>query len=321
MTQDEWLKANAARFGSDYERLFASNVLSLVAGIRYESLSAQYPFKDNDGKQRYCDLVINEEGDVRIAIEIDGYDKSGTGTGMSHPEFIDWQRRQSALTSQGWRVLRFANRDVRDHPQRCARDISVLLDAERKKAHDLLSSTRQSASVQQLAQAQGSRIKGLNKEVSVMKYTIMSFTALIGVLIVVFAFKGTDSVAGSAVVSQAVAAPASPATLQGATCDNPLDWRQAADHIGQSAAVLGPIMKVTYKPSSRGQPAWIDLGASFPSKRRLGLVVWGEHRPAFASLLAQPLEGRTVCVIGRIEQYKGVPRLELQDASQFQLVK
>ncbi|MCS5516134.1 hypothetical protein NWF32_16705 [Pseudomonas qingdaonensis] len=119
-----------------------------------------------------------------------------------------------------------------------------------EKAHDLLSSTRQSASVQQLAQAQGSRIKGLNKEVSVMKYTIMSFTALIGVLIVVFAFKGTESVAGSAVVSQAVAAPASPATLQGATCDNPLDWRQAADHIGQSAAVLGPIMKVTYKPSS-----------------------------------------------------------------------
>ena len=101
--------------------------------------------------------------------------------------------------------------------------------------------------------------------------------------------------------------PATPASLQGATCDNPLDWRQAADHIGQSAAVLGPIMKVTYKPSSRGQPTWIDLGASFPSKRRLGLVVWGEHRPAFASLLAQPLEGRTVCVIGRIEQYKGVP--------------
>jgi len=28
-----------------------------------------------------------------------------------------------------------------------------------------------------------------------------------------------------------------------------------------------------------------------------------------------------VCVIGRIEQYKGVPRLELQGASQFQLVK
>ena len=207
MTQDEWLKANAARFGSDYERLFASNVLSLVAGIRYESLSAQYPFKDNDGKQRYCDLVINEEGDVRIAIEIDGYDKSGTGTGMSHPEFVDWQRRQSALTSQGWRVLRFANRDVREHPQRCAREISVLLDAERKKAHDLLSSTRQSASVQQLAQAQGSRIKGLNKEVSVMKYTIMSFTALIAVLIVVFAFKGNESSAGPVLASSAVDTP------------------------------------------------------------------------------------------------------------------
>lgn len=318
MTQDEWLKANAARFDSDYERLFASNVLSLVAGIRYASLSVQHPFKDNDGKQRYCDFVISEEGGVRIAIEIDGYDKRGTGTGMSHLDFIDWQRRQSALTSQGWRVLRFANRDVRDHPQRCIRDISVLLDAERKRAHDLLSNTHQSASMQQLAQVQGSHIKGLNKEVSVMKYTIMSFTALIGVLIVVFAFKGTESVAGSVMVNEAVAAPV---TLQGATCDSPLDWRQAAAHLGQSAAVVGPIMKVTYKQASKGQPTWIDLGASFPSKHRLGLVLWGEHREAFAKLLAQPLEGRSVCVIGRIEQYKGVPRIELKDASQLRLVK
>ena len=175
--------------------------------------------------------------------------------------------------------------------------------------------------MQQLAQAQGSRIKGLNKEVSVMKYTIMSFTALIAVLIVVFAFRDNPSTAGSVQASQAMAAPATPATLPGATCDNPLDWRQAADHIGQSAAVLGPIMKVTYKPSSRGQPTWIDLGASFPSAQRLGLVVWGEHRTAFAQLLSQPLEGRNVCVIGRIEQYKGVPRIELQAASQFQLLR
>nr|WP_255263701.1 DUF559 domain-containing protein [Pseudomonas aegrilactucae] len=321
MTQEEWLKANAALFGSDYERLFAQNVLSLVAQIRYESLSVQYPFKDNDGKQRYCDLVISEEGGVRIAIEIDGYDKRGAGTGMSHDDFIDWQRRQAALTTQGWRVLRFANRDVRDEPARCAGHLRALLEDERKKAFSLLSHTRKHAGAQQLAELQGSQIKGLNKEVSVMKYTIMSFTALIGVLIVVFAFKGNQSTAGPAQASQAMAAPVSPAVLQGATCDNPLDWRQAARHIGQSAAVVGPIIKVTYKATAKGKPTWIDLGASFPSAQRLGLVVWGEHRAAFAQLLAQPLEGRNVCVIGRIEQYKGVPRIELQAASQFQLLK
>lgn len=321
MNQDEWLSRNAAQFGSEFERLFALHVLSLVPDIRYESLSLQLPFKDADGKQRYCDFAISEEGGVRIAIEIDGYDKRGAGTGMSHDDFIDWQRRQAALTTQGWRVLRFANRDVRDEPARCAGHLRALLEDERKKAHSLLSRTRQHAGAQQLVEVQGSQIKGLNKEVSVMKYTIMSFTALIGVLIVVFAFKGNQSTAGPVQARQAIAAPASPAVLQGATCDNPLDWREAAGHIGQSAAVVGPIIQVTYKATAKGKPTWIDLGASFPSAQRLGLVVWGEHRAAFAQLLAQPLEGRNVCVIGRIEQYKGVPRIELQAASQFQLLK
>ncbi|NER59764.1 DUF559 domain-containing protein [Pseudomonas sp. MAFF212428] len=263
MNQDEWLSRNAAQFGSEFERLFALQVLSLVAEIRYESLSLQFPFKDVDGKQRYCDFVISEEGGVRIAIEIDGYDKRGDGTGMSHDDFIDWQRRQAALTSQGWRVLRFANRDVRDEPARCAGHIRALLEEERKKAHSLLSHTRQHAGAQQLAAVQGSQIKGLNKEVSVMKYTIMSFTALIAVLIVVFAFKGNESSAGPVLASSAVAAPAAPAALQGATCDNPLDWREAARHVGQSAAVVGPIIKVTYKqPPRASRPGSTSVLAS-----------------------------------------------------------
>lgn len=65
-------------------------------------------------------------GKIVIVIEVDGYDKRNTGQGMSHDEFFDWQQRQAALTTAGWHVLRFANRDVRDHPQRCQRYIELL---------------------------------------------------------------------------------------------------------------------------------------------------------------------------------------------------
>lgn len=113
--------------------MFVLNVLGVIRDIDFQNIQAQMPFRDRDGGQRFCDFVIREGEGVRIAIEIDGYDKRGTGTGMTHNEFVDWQRRQAALVSQGWFVLRFANRDVRDHPDRCAEHIGLLLRSERKK--------------------------------------------------------------------------------------------------------------------------------------------------------------------------------------------
>lgn len=53
---------------------------------------------------------------------------------MSHDDFVDWQRRQAALTAAGWHVLRFANRDVRDQPKRCQRYIELLLRDQRSKS-------------------------------------------------------------------------------------------------------------------------------------------------------------------------------------------
>jgi len=132
MTFSEWVELNREKLGSKYEILFATRVLPLVQGLQSDNVTAQHPFVDTDGKNRYCDFTIAESEVVRVAIEIDGYDKRGNGTGMSHEDFLDWQRRQASLASQGWHVLRFANRDVRDHPGRCADYISRLLNRLRQ---------------------------------------------------------------------------------------------------------------------------------------------------------------------------------------------
>jgi hypothetical protein len=148
MYLNAWTQQNERRFGSAFESMFAKAVLPLVPEIRLEAITVQYPFLDSDGKQRYCDFVIEEDDVVRIAIEIDGFDKTGAGQGMSHDEFVDWQRRQASLASQGWFVLRFANRDVRDEPERCAAQISQLLRRLRG------SKTRKLASLQATDPAQ-----------------------------------------------------------------------------------------------------------------------------------------------------------------------
>lgn len=134
MDLEIWLARNRERLGSDYEVLFVRNVLAQVSELDARTLSAQFHFVDDDGRNRYCDFVVQEGDDLRIAIEVDGYDKRGTGQGMTRDEFLDWQRRQAALVSQGWRVLRFANVDVRDRAEKCAEHLELLLRSERSKA-------------------------------------------------------------------------------------------------------------------------------------------------------------------------------------------
>lgn len=129
-----WLARNGHLLAdSRFEELFVRNVLTRVQELDFRALSAQYRFTDIGGRTRYCDFVLQEGEGVRIAIEVDGYDKRGTGTGMSHSDFLDWQRRHASLVAQGWRVIRFANVDVRDDAPRCAELLALLLRDERSK--------------------------------------------------------------------------------------------------------------------------------------------------------------------------------------------
>jgi len=134
MDVQEWLDRNGDKLQTEYERLFVTEVLSQIAEIEMAAVQAQYPFKDRLNRQRYADFVLVEGDDaIRIAIEIDGYDKRGKG-GMNMGEWLDWLWRQNGLSQEGWVVLRFANVDVRDRPSRCAEHLRLLLREERSKA-------------------------------------------------------------------------------------------------------------------------------------------------------------------------------------------
>jgi very-short-patch-repair endonuclease len=141
MRPDEWIKEferkSRRKFDSKFERIFVLEVLGRVPNLDFRSLEGQLSFKDSDGNQRYCDFAVKEGKEVRIALEVDGYDKKGRGSGMTHDEFVDWQRREAALVSQGWYVLRFANRDLFNRPDQCAEHVSLLLARERRKAGHL----------------------------------------------------------------------------------------------------------------------------------------------------------------------------------------
>lgn len=403
MDIQRWIEVHKVKFESPYEQMFAERVLLGVEGLDLSTVSVQFQFKDLDNKVRYCDFVI-QEGSIHIAIEIDGYDKRNTGQGMSHDEFVDWQRRQASLTANGWHVLRFANRDVRDHPARCKRYIELLLRDQRSKSlhqsnlesaiaqmtKELESVRRKSGTADhagnltrqisllknQLLAAQNAqplterdkremeqiltRLEEENRELrheknklekqtkildgenSTMKTTVWAFTLVIGFLIAAGAYvlgsrEGNVAVVTYVPVDPNQQATASPKTVQplksvhqaeqvaaakvpalqsaaitsSMTCDRPIDWRNARNYVGQQVAVTGYVVDYRYMPNVNGSPTWFNLGAKYPERNRLAVVVWGDDRNRFGRALTSDLVNRKVCVTGKVKMRDGVPQIAI----------
>ena len=121
---------------SPFEEAFARSVLPLT-GLDPGTVEIQTPLTDFRGRRRRIDFTITEPPRLRIALEVDGYDKTGAGRGMTRSEFVDWLERQNALLVSGWRVLRFPNSIVTHNPDRCAREIDLTVDSERAIARAL----------------------------------------------------------------------------------------------------------------------------------------------------------------------------------------
>jgi|GEM_PF-1476206 len=408
MNIDDWIKVHSSNFGSDFELEFVVKVLAKTSGIDLNTVSTQYHFKDLDGKNRYCDFVI-QEGLIKIAIEIDGFSKKPGEQGMSHDEFVDWQRRQAALTAQGWHVLRFANRDVMNEPVRCQRYIELLLRNQRSKSQhqadleqaiDRLSKQlnvargnvnygEQANKLQkeinllknQLELAQSAkplnandkselkqladRLKEENKQLiaahnkikkennaltisnenlkgqkifldgesNTMKTTIWAFTAILGILVAAGTYIFTSSAPTQAPPLIINAIPAQQIQSQKldvapqvthavdfqvhnehatVSCDSPIEWHLAKNHVGRLVSVRGTVKEYRYMPNVNGAPTWINLGAKYPAKDRLAVVIWGDDRDKFGRALSEGLVNRQICIIGKVGLRNGTPQISVK---------
>ena len=394
MNFSNWVERHRDKLGSEYEIIFAEQVLPLVEGLQCDVVTPQYAFVDSDGKNRYCDFIIIESEAVRVAIEIDGYDKRGTGTGMSYADFLDWQRRQASLASQGWPVLLFANREVSDEPLRCARHISRLLNrlrqAQTGRVEIITTQSKPQGGIavpakvenaklsahpeilplsapERLESAVASRtvklpVEHLPEVPTKRNHKLLLMVALT-VLVALVLWQNSPTVATQVALSNspppryvptdalpAYASPARTSTLAGTpvpvalvgsnagsgkpsygtlNCRNPLDWSFAKKYIGQVVTVIGPLVATKPMPNVTGSPMWLDVGNLYPSRSRLTVVVWGKHWSKFdarqlnakywSETIFDEVGYASICITGKVSEYKGVPQIELQDPSQFKI--
>ena len=108
-------------------------------------------------------------------------------------------------------------------------------------------------------------------------------------------------------------------TAPGSSCANPISWRNIGQHVGITVAVVGPVMAVSQRDGIRGNPTWMEVGAAFPNQNRLKVVIWEEQKHLFPMVTPGQLTGHSVCITGKLPDYKGVAQIVLRDANQLSL--
>lgn len=94
-------------------------------------------------------------------------------------------------------------------------------------------------------------------------------------------------------------------------CSSASSWKTARTQVGELVRVKGKIVAGRYAGGSTGGPTFLDIGAAYPSPRRLTLLIWRENRRNFPFAPERYLRGRTVCAQGFVSLYRGVPQIEV----------
>lgn len=132
---DEWIDHHrpALNGGSNgHELRFAELVLRKVVGLSPDSVRHEVPFKDDQGRNRRIDFVIDDGKMARpIAIEVDGRDKKGRL--LTQEEHDDFVTRQNALT-RDFLVLRFTNNQVKRKSEDLRKQVKMAIAKERLKS-------------------------------------------------------------------------------------------------------------------------------------------------------------------------------------------
>ena len=120
----KWQRTITAQ--SPFEWNFAMDVIQKVPGLGPNNVTPQQPFIGNDGRERHMDFAI-EVDEIKIAIEVEGWDKTGEKRGKNKQEHDEFNRRIQSLESQGWRVLTVTNAQFMADPAHYANLIRQLI--------------------------------------------------------------------------------------------------------------------------------------------------------------------------------------------------
>ena len=111
---------------TQFEWDFAIDVIPEVVGLKPSQVIPQHPFTGRDGREYHMDFAIITEK-VKIAIELEGYDKTNSGKGKTKKEHDEFNLRIQHLTRLGWKILTITNAQFKRDPMGYANQIRQLM--------------------------------------------------------------------------------------------------------------------------------------------------------------------------------------------------
>ncbi len=91
----------------------------------------------------------------------------------------------------------------------------------------------------------------------------------------------------------------------------------AAKYLGDSVTVCGKIYGGKFLENAKNQPTFLNIGAAYPNQL-LTIVIWGDTRKLFPYKPEEELKDKTVCINGRIDEFKGKPQIVIYSPVQLQ---
>ena len=94
---------------------------------------------------------------------------------------------------------------------------------------------------------------------------------------------------------------------------------EASAYVGQTATVCGYVASAKYAYRSKGQPTFLNLDEPYP-RQIFTALIWGNDRPAFGAP-ETTYSGKSICVTGRIKNYRGKPEIIVSSPSQIRVTQ
>lgn len=296
-----------------YEEKFVDLVLMKIPDLNPEDVYPQYPFEDNQGKNRYIDFVIYKpQKNWLLPIELDGYAKM-VGNGNDYERFQDFLERQNAMMRHFKIVLRYSNKAMFNQSERIVREITDTLNRQlqEKSTKDI-----QDANIKQtlkdyenkIAKLQNKRdetqntelfhkLEQLQQEIKFLKTQLshneptpnisyknkfifaITFIALL-IFLVIIITKQKES---------------APINLQKEITEHKEPLPINKYQVGKVDTVCGVVSEVRYNRKIPNN--YLNINGKYPNQE-ITFTVWVDQNLSYYT-------GKKICTYGEIQEYKG----------------
>lgn len=95
---------------------------------------------------------------------------------------------------------------------------------------------------------------------------------------------------------------------------------QAKDFIGKNTCVCGKVVSTKFNQNGKTNPTYINLDKKYPDQV-FTLMIFGQDRTNFSYIPEEFLRNKTICVKGKVAEYKGSPQIIANKENQIEVLE